>query len=401
MHKYSTEKSTFLWIALFVSLYLCILGIWASPLYSERISPSFDFQRHSFYYKPYLSLYLADQIHQLFGVRGIAVIGQILLPASVFGLLVVIFLRYVALLWAVGLALLAVSSIDGYPFREFLLQIIGGDSWRLLGSSNLPELLHFPIPSFSTFYFLGVFFFATRLPYVQLGEFKKFLITIFVSLTIYVDAIDAPFALAFWGLLMLLRAFSEKESAQVIIIKLLCQALIVAIVLFPALYFGGVNFGTPSPFSLIGYYYLSAYFIIPISLIVILYFIQRIDPYELLRKFYVVYALMATEFFIVLLSLFGVVSIDLTITQNRIVQFFTHSFYYIPVIYYSSRTYMRSKLGLEGSSIGNWLRFSLHMLFGILSNIYLSLIVFFLFLYNFSSSIHYLNGYENLPFFKG
>ena len=83
-------------------------------------------------------------------------------------------------------------------------------------------------------------------------------------------------------------------------------------------------------------YNLVFYFILPISIIIILIKLIKIDMYEFYSKFLNIYLLMFVEFLIILFSLNGI-GVELRMFQYRITQFFLHFLYYLPIIYYLNK----------------------------------------------------------------
>ena len=344
--------------------------------------------QHEFYFFPYLSNWISKAINSALGIDGLVVIGQALLPAAIFALLISIYRRHLSLLWAVSLALLAVSIIVDYPFRQYLLQIISGE-WFDLGSDHLPEILYFPVPSFSTLYFLGIYYLATRGTGAAMRIQSLSLLTILFSTIIYINAIDIVFALPFWFIYFPFKLFRKKLPLKKVGLKLITQVLLAGIIITPALLLGNINIEnniSPSP----GYYYISMYLLTPLILMGILFLVQRIDPYDVLYRFRHIYILMLAEALVLLVALTGIIPLNLQISQNRLAQFFAHTYYYLPVVYYASQLTLSPAFGIESSKFSKSLRSVLHVFFVRYSALYLSPLIVLLCIYNLSSGIRYL-----------
>jgi hypothetical protein len=349
--------------------------------------------QHEFYFFPYISNWISTAIYSLLGIDGLILIGQALFPAAVFALLIAIYSRHLSLLWAVSLAFLAVSMIVDYPFRQYLLQIASG-MWIDLGSDRLPEILYFPIPSFSTLYFLGIFYLTTRYTGVVMRTRDLSIFTILFSLTIYINAIDIVFALPFWFIYFPFKLFHKKFPLKMVSLEFLIQLLLAGIIITPALLLAnyGIANNIPSP---PGYYYISMYLLAPLILMGLLFFVQRIDPYDLLYRFRHIYILMLAEALMLLVALTGVIPLNLQISQNRLAQFFAHTYYYLPVVYYASQLTLPPAFGIESSQFSKSLRSGLHVFFVKYSPLYLAPLIALLCLYNLTSAIKYLEKISN------
>ncbi len=349
---------------------------------------------HSFFFFPYISSWISAQINSLMGVYGLILIGQFLFPTAVFALLIFIYSRHVSLLWAVTLAFLAVSVIADYPFRNFLFHFFTGE-WSKLGSDYLPEILFFPIPSFSTLYFLGIFYLATRSTGGMMTSRNLSVLTILFSLIIYINAIDIVFALPFWFIYFPLKLIRKKIPLKLVLLKSIFQLILAGIIITPALFL--VSFNTPSDISsAIGVYYISFYLVTPLILMGLLFLVQRIDPYDLLYRFRHVYILMLAEVIMLTVALTELVPLNLQISQNRVAQFFAHTYYYLPVIYYASQSISLPAFGTESSQFSKALRAGLHNFFVRYSAFYLLPLLTMLCLYNLMSGIKYLERLVNV-----
>jgi len=341
--------------------------------------------RHPFYFFPYISQFIFKTVDYFLGPYAGFFFGQVFLPTAVFALLVKIFRRNLSLTWAIGLSLLSISVIAEYPFNQFLVQILSG-KWAMLGSDRLPELLYFPIPSFSTCYFLVIFYLATCNVNIFLDLTRLSSLTILFSLIAYINAIDVVFALPFWFIYFPLKLYRRNSSLIITGQQVFLQLILTSLIIAPA--FLLADFGISRELSsTVSIYYISMYLCVPLILVGILFFVQRIDPYDLLYRFRHVYILMLTEVFVLLVVLTGIVPVNLQIFQNRLAQFFMHTYYYLPVIYYASQVKFAPVFGLEGLRISRALRAALHCFFGRYSAFYLLPLMALLCIYNLTSCI--------------
>jgi hypothetical protein len=380
--------------------YACALFLWIEPIWRGTSGQCIFAEKysHPFYFQPYISNLLASFIGQAYGGCGEVLLGRFLLPLASFALLIGIFKRHLSLLWSIALALLALSAIAEYPFRDFLIQFIKGD-FSNLGNANLPEILKFPIPSFSTLWFLLFFYLATDKPLLQLNNTKTTALTIMFSLMVYVNAIDAIFALVFWFVYFPVRWWRRDQSITVISFKFATQLILGILIIAPALIKGRVD-GSLSASASVGLYYIFAYFVVPILLIFLLFLVQRIDPKELFFNFRHIYLLIFAEIMVFSLSYIGVLPLNLEIVEHRIVQFFSHVYYYVPIIHFASRPSKIPAFGTERTIIAKSLRTIMNFIFSRCSSIYLPIAIILLFAYNFSSGFHYMAHFNNNGHFQ-
>lgn len=363
--------------------------------------PSITPDTQSMHFYPYITLWFNGLLQFLLGYKGTIFVGQWLLPTLNFYLLGIIFQRYLSPLWSIALTSLALISFSDWPFRDFLLGLIHGQGWMQLGVSQPLEIVHFPIPSFSTFAFLILFYFSTDS--TKLTNQRLFSMTFMWALMTQVHIVDAIFGLAFWFTYTLIRLVRQKETLFAIIMKLVAQLTLVAIVASPVLYaylksnISGVSYGADlGLFSAgvnahVGLYYCIAYFIVPLTLMFFIYQIQRVDIYEILFKFWYVYVLMILEALLLAISVFSPFGIHLSVVQNRIAFFFLHFYYYVPVIYFASRANHTYYSGTESGRIAASLRNLLNKFFTQYSRIYLPVFILLLIVFAGTSAFNFIH----------
>ena len=164
----------------------------------------------------------------------------------------------------------------------------------------------------------------------EVGDIKYFgaqhlelIICIIISITIII----------FWFSFLGIRLFRLNSTAT--FFKIFSGHLILSSFLFiPVLLdteFHSLKLEIPSSEG-IPLYTLVSYFVIPIVLIFANYLAHRIDPYEILIKFWHVYLLMITEFILLFCSINLGWGIHADILENRIPLFFLHFYYYVPFV---------------------------------------------------------------------
>ncbi len=362
--------------SLIIFIFICI-GWTIHNLQNINLNESSVINNEHYIY-PIISYYAHVILEKYIGKIGVIIFGSLIFPFLTFLLLIQIFNRLIDKIWSVSLALLSVAVYGDYPFREFLIKLINFEFINNFDGVRTPLLFNFPIPSFSTFIFLICFYFATEAKYINF--FKISLITICATILIYVNAIDAIFFICFWIVFIFIKLFRQKYNLLKILNIYFVQFTIISFGLVFLLYNNDFSFKGFEEYR-ISFYYLFFYLVIPIILIILLSIIQRIDFYEILFKFSFIYIFMGVEILLILIEYFNLVSINLDIMSSRISQFFLHSLYYVPVIYYSRNSTVGKKFGLESHNISKILAKIFYYFFTKYNYFYLVIINFFILIY--------------------
>ena len=282
-------------------------------------------------YVPYLSYYL----NNIFTSTTVHLfLGYCFFP-SLFS--VIIFKIYKKMLsnnlWAFSLTVLSLTATENYPFINFLFHIF--DGFNLKEGANLYEnfeIMGFPIPSFSTFFFCLIFYLSLNV--IHINKVRIFIITFLWALIIHVHPTDGLIGNVYW-LSLLVVLFIQKRiilSRQSILLLSLIY-FINFFLIFNQLNFESLKIDLIQTLSL---YHIFFYFILPSFLIIICILILKIDLYEFIQRFLNIYLLMFIEIFLLIASLNGL-GIEVEMIETRIAMFFLHFLYYVPVIYYLSR----------------------------------------------------------------
>jgi len=340
--------------------YFLILCIWFYVINENRFT--FDFQStttNPFYFKPSASIWFQNFVIQHLNKILIYLLCIIAIPFSMYLLLVTIYSRYISTLWASFIALLSLSVYKNFSFHAYLIDIFNPSVDDRIISA--PLIFDFPLPGLSTLYFLIVYYFI-----IQYKKIRLPLITLFsllVASDFYVNAIDALFLVAFWFIYFPFKIYREKVYllGRVVLITVL-QMLIIFACIYPGLSSGKIN-PDLSPVDTLSWYNIYFNLVLPAALMAMLYVIQRIDLYEIVFKFRHIYAFMLVEGFVIILTTTGLFSIDLLVLRSRILQFFIHLFYFVPVIYYVGRPLYHYTRGSEAKSFATVLRENIYLLY--------------------------------------
>lgn len=360
------------------------------------ILPTIDPSAQGLLFFPYLGLWSYALMIKLFGIQAAIIIGQVLFPLLSLILLVRIFTRYLHYLWSISMSLACLLTFFGWPFRAFLIELVQGGGIFNLGVIQTLEISTLPIPSLSVFVFLLLFYISTK--QVKLTVLRISILTFLWGLLSQFHPVDAIFGIAFWFVFFPIRLFRQKQPILKFLLIIISQLIIICIVLTPL--FWGYKNALSSEFAFtseigiiykqneINFFYYFAYFIIPVVSIAIIYFIKRIDLYEIFIKFWHIYILLLIELLLVSMNYMFNIGIDLDIIQNRIALFFLHFYYYVPIIYYAKQTIeFDYSFGIESKRISRCFNKILNFIFYRFNKIYLPIIILLLFLYSAISAI--------------
>jgi hypothetical protein len=363
-----------------------------------------DLSAQAFLFYPYLTLWLYGFMVWLIGMKGIVIVSTVVFPVFSFYLLYRIFSRQLNELWSITMSLTCILAFSDWPFRSFLFGIIKGLPVMGLTTTQPLEITHYPIPSFTVLIFLLVFYLSTENRKLTFARITIF--TCLWGLYSQIHAVDALYGLAFWFIYFPIQFFKQsgRQLNNNYIRMIISQVIIVLLFLVPIIFFWKTSlvFNSVRDIGLIGsgpdtgmgLFYLLAYFIFPLTLTAIVFFVKKIDPYEILTRFIYVYIFMLVEFVLVTSSLFISKSFEIDVVQTRIALFFLHFYYYAPFIYQVTRpagyTYSR---GFEAKEIAKRIEHGMVFVFNRLDKIYLPLIIVFLFIFagtsSYQSFIHY------------
>lgn len=295
-------------------------------------------------YIPFITIAIANIINIIGGNTLYLFFFNVFFPIISLFLVFLIFKRYLSSDWALLLSLLLVLVFKELPFREFLLSLFT-NNFNLNGNSS-PEIIFSPIPSFSTFSFLIIFYLSTLKRSIDIK--KIYFFTIIWSVFIYIHPLDWLYGLAFWFAYFSIKYF-RKEKNNINFIKKI-------IILITSNFILSIAIITPALISLIDYdsiqiardsvadnislspYYIISYFLIPVFLLLVVKLSYKIDTYEIIINFWQVYLLMFIELIILfVLTYFNYEGLSDSLVKYRIVQFFLHGYYFVPPLHFITR----------------------------------------------------------------
>ena len=368
--------------------------------------PNIDMSAQAFLFYPYLTLWIYGFMAWLIGMKGIIIVSVVVFPICSFYLLYRIFSRQLNELWSLAVSVACIMPFSDWPFRSFLIGIIKGFPISELATIQPLEIAHYPIPSVTVFIFLLLFYFSTKQRKLSFTRITLF--TCLWGLFSQVHAVDALYGLAFWFIYFPIKFFrqSGNELNYTVIKTVVLQGFIALLLVTPLILFLKMSAGYDSIQNVgiiesgrdenIGFYFYAAYLFLPLALTAILFSVKKIDPYEILTRFFHVYILLFVEFVLITSNIFIAKSLDIDTVQTRIALFFLHVYYYTPFIYLVTRpvgyTYAH---GLEARVIIKKIEYGLDFTFNQLNKIYLPLSIFFLFIFAGTSSYKSYRHYKD------
>jgi hypothetical protein len=225
----------------------------------------------------------------LIGMKGIVIVSTVVFPVFSFYLLYRIFSRQLNELWSITMSLTCILAFSDWPFRSFLFGIIKGLPVMGLTTTQPLEITHYPIPSFTVLIFLLVFYLSTENRKLTFARITIF--TCLWGLYSQIHAVDALYGLAFWFIYFPIQFFKQsgRQLNNNYIRMIISQVIIVLLFLVPIIFFWKTSlvFNSVRDIGLIGsgpdtgmgLFYLLAYFIFPLTLTSIVFFVKKIDPY--------------------------------------------------------------------------------------------------------------------------
>jgi len=355
---------------------------WASwvPLAQELsngillpVTPSLGIENQGLSYYPYISLWVHGVLLFFLGAENATLVGSIFFPLLCFIVLARIYMTYLPGRWSFGLAAFGTVSLTSLPLRVFLGKLLSGEGWRQAGVDSPLDICHFPNPAFSLLCFLCVFYLTMR--WKKISWTYTTVLTVLWSLQTQIHLSNAIFGLPLWFLWLYLRLWRAKRYSPNWLQILAVQTAIAVIATLPMtltqtiiLWQQGFGFELMTINELVSinavkansffnaYYYL-IYFILPLIALTFVWLIIRIDPYEVLTKFSVIFLAMFIEVLFVSLANFIGFSIIAELIFLRLSLYFFHILYYIPAVYYLCRQNRDDySVGTEGSQISKSLR---------------------------------------------
>ena len=279
--------------------------------------------------------YISSLLFNFFNILNLNfILGYIVMPSLVAVIIYKIFFKILdSKLWALSIMLLSMTGSESFPFINFLNNIFNSN--LIINAANTKEnfeIMGFPIPSFSIFYFCTLYYFSFQ--FVGIKKKKILLLSFFWIIGPLIHPVDGLLGIIFWDCFILILIKIKKVYLNIkIILFIIANHLIIFFLIFNQITESHFFLSTTQDFPI---YNSLIYFLFPAVLISICLILLKIDLYEFTQKFFPIYLLMLIEFLLIILSVNGW-GVDLKMLETRISMFLLHFLYYAPVIYYLNR----------------------------------------------------------------
>ena len=326
-------------------------------------------------YKPYLSFYL-NNILSLNSIKFF--FGFCFFPSLVAVIIFKIFKKILSSnMWSFSLTILSLTATENFPFINFLIGFL--KKFDLKTNVNLYEnfeIMGFPIPSFSIFFFCFVFYLSLNI--IRISKIRIFLLTFLWLLMIHIHPVDGFIGNLYWiSWLSILYIQKKIKLSTKNILFLFFVYLINIFLVINQLTFDALTINITQSIPLYNIFF---YFILPPMLMIICILILKIDLYEFYQRFLNIYLLMFIEIILVLASTNGI-GLELVMIETRISMFLLHFLYYVPVIYYLSKDEIFYVNSINKRSYSGRIVILLYYIFNKYKNIYLLTFVALIFVY--------------------
>lgn len=329
--KFNTQDKFLLFLHLIIVFFLLLLNLEFNNSTIIKDSSNYGIKE---IYDPIILKFIISN----YGIYFPNIFNMVILPFVSFLIFILIFYKYIPMLWAISISLLSVLQSNEMHLRDFiLLKIKVTDNFANLAITN------FPYPSLSIFLFLFIIYITLRININKFNSLKtNFLKTIFIliswSFLIHIQPLDGilGFLFSFIYLNMnLYKSFNIKILNPIYLISILLLLIINFLIILINVDLNTiVRIDQENDITL---YFITFYLIMPIFSLLILYYFQKIDKFEIIFKFSNIFILIFIELFLVLLFKFYNINFITHITLNRSTVFFLHFYYYVPFIYYLIR----------------------------------------------------------------
>ena len=262
----------------------------------------------------------------------------VIFPFLSFLIFVLIFYKFIPILWAISISLLSILQSNEAPLRDFiLLKININESFANLALTN------FPYPSLSIFLFLVFIYITLNInlskTYSLNNNFLRIIFVLFLwSILIHIQPLDGVLGFLFAFVFLNINLLKLHKYKSLNLFYIFFIFIIVSLNFF--IIFSNINFSKISPSNdenSITFYFIIFYLLFPVFLLAILFYLQKIDLSEIFFKFLNIFILIIIELLLVLILKIYNLNFINHITLNRSTVFFLHFFYYIPFVYYLIR----------------------------------------------------------------
>jgi len=286
---------------------------------------------------PHITLLVSKIIYSSFGNQFYVLIFQILLPSLTIYFIALIYSKYLTLRFSIILAIISCIFYSNFPLREFLINFINGNQLFIEGSQL--EILSNPIPSFSTIYFVIIFYFSQKINSISLKQIILF--NLLFSSIFFVHPLDALYGCGFWIVFSSIKIIRSKDisyNSKYFYLILNIIYFLTIVFLYYTLFKEENSFYSNNPLLSFNYYTFFSYIILPLIFSIFIFLLFKVDIFEILFRYWHIFIILLVEaFLLVILFFFPVSGADTNLIDYRINQFLFHFYYFIPALNVISR----------------------------------------------------------------
>ena len=316
----------------------------------------------------------------------LTIFTDILLPLLVFFLIQLLFLKYLSFIWATAISVVATFSYVGYEFKNFLIDVLfNWQGLKVLEGKSL-FLIDYPNVSLAVIIFLLLAHLSikiTKFDFVQI-----FLLTFLWSLFSIYSLSGSLIGVIFWFFYFTVKLYrTKKYQNKKIFINIVSNIFLFFVVIFFLKNYINFNNLKLENLIIIDLKYFIFYFVLPIILILTIFYFYKIDRFEIVVKFLHIYILMLSDFIVTLVFL----NFDKNFVNHEFFiypHFVLHFYYFMPIIYYLSRP--SNPFDKNKQSKGSNLKKKVSYFFNELSIIYLPVLFVMIAIYTFLPGIFLL-----------
>ena len=329
---------------------------------------------------PTVSLWVNALFNSVFGYTVAYLFFSVVFPTLSYVYLVKIYNAFLSLRWSIFISALGVLSLVNYPFRDFLIALLTNDLPSSLPTFDHPSVIGQPFPSFSLMVFLIIFYHS--IGQARVAGSRHIFLSFLWGLQSQIHILNFSFGVPFWVIILTIhywrrsRGQSYKEHLKPYLLNIGIIAALCAPLIWSALSIENQVFGNIT--SEFDWFTVSTYMLAPVMLTALCFLIFRVDPYELLIKFYLIWITMLVELGLILAWKFMNFGIPSDVIYNRLGVYFLHLFYFVPSIYYFHRSNVQYNSGFEANVISLRLRQIMSFAFDRSSIVYIPAFMFLL-----------------------
>mgnify|MGYP001185655579 FL=1 len=240
--------------------------------------------------------------------------------------------------WAGLLSFLGLTSISSLPIASSLISLLGMDLSYINNTNHYFDLLASFSSSFVLLSFLTLMYLTLREQFFA-SKLKLYLPTLW-CFTVFIHPSIFIFGFAFILMINVIKEYRASTNYDYRLnvyrfFKINILPLVIAIPYFimNINFFNSDIVDISGNFSYVNFFKgISLYFILPFTLMAISSASFKIDPFEMIVKFWPIFLLASLELLLRVASIPGILSIDTSTILDRVSMYFLHFFYYVPFL---------------------------------------------------------------------